>query len=105
MKFHIYLHSEADPGLARLDAIDGRLDLILENMETQMSQADDLNNMVTALTTGYAALHDAVQVQADALTAALAKAAAAAQPDPATAKAMSDAIANITAVTGSMATQ
>lgn len=66
-----------------------------------MSQADDLNNCVTALATGYASEHAAVQVEMDALTAAMGKVA---QPDPAVAKAITDAIANVTAITGTMAT-
>ena len=76
--------------------------LIIENQEAQMSQADDLNNVVTALTTGFSALHDAVQVQSDALTKAMSTIP---QPDPATAAAITSAISNITAITGNMAIQ
>jgi hypothetical protein len=90
---------ESDPEvLARLDVIDQKLDLLKENV---MSQADDLNNLGTSLATGYSALHDAVMVEMDALTAAMGKVA---QPDPAVAKAITDVIANVTAITGKMAT-
>lgn len=75
--------------------------LILQNQELQMSQADDLNNAVTSLAIGYSALHDAVQIETDALTKAMSTIP---QPDPATAAAITQAIANISAVTGKMAT-
>lgn len=75
--------------------------LILQNQVVQMSQADDLNNAVTSLATGYGALHDAVQVEIDALTKAFSTIP---QPDPAVAAAITQAIANISGVTGKMAT-
>jgi len=75
--------------------------IIIRNTETTMALSDDLNNALTSLATGYGALHDAVQVEIDALLAAIAKVA---QPDPATSAAITNAIANITAVTGTMAT-
>lgn len=74
---------------------------VIKNQEFLMSQADDLNNAVTSLATGYGALHDAVQVEIDALLKAMSTIP---QPDPATSKAITDAIANIQAVTGTMAT-
>jgi hypothetical protein len=77
------------------------LSLIIERQETQMAQSDDLNNAVTSLATGFAAEHDAVNVETAALLAALANVT---QPDPATAAAITNAISNITAITGKMAT-
>lgn len=77
------------------------LGIIIKRQDKQMSQADDLNNVVTALATAFSAEHDAVQVEIDALTKALSTVA---QPDPATAAAVTQAIANITAITGTMAT-
>jgi fused signal recognition particle receptor len=77
------------------------LSTVIVYQELQMSQADDLNNAVTSLATGYGALHDAVQVEIDALLKAFSTVP---QPDPAAAKAITDAIANISAVTGTMAT-
>lgn len=77
------------------------LGTIIVYQEFEMSQIEDLNNAVTSLATGYSALHDAVQVETDALTKAMATIP---QPDPATASAITQAIANITAVTGKMAT-
>lgn len=75
--------------------------IVIQNTEYIMSQAEDLNNCVTSLATGYSALHDAVQVETDALTKAMSTIP---QPDPATAAAITQAIANISAVTGKMAT-
>jgi fused signal recognition particle receptor len=66
-----------------------------------MSQADDLNNVVTSLATAFSAEHDAVQIEITALLNALATIP---QPDPATSKAITDAVSNITAITGKMAT-
>lgn len=77
------------------------LGTVIDIQEFQMSQADDLNNAVTSLATGYSALHDAVQIETDALTKAMSTIP---QPDPATAAAITQAIANISAVTGKMAT-
>jgi hypothetical protein len=77
------------------------LSTVIQNQETEMSQADDLNNAVTSLATGYSALHDAVQVEIDALLKAIATIP---QPDPATAAAITAAVANIQSVTGTMAT-
>src|SRR4029077_12574091 len=71
------------------------------NQEKIMTQADDLNNAVTSLATGYSALHDSVQVETDALVKAMGNIP---QPDPATSTAITQAIANITAITGKMAT-
>ena len=99
---HFHHHFPPAPEvLARLDVIDQKLDLIIQNTEIEMTQADDLNNIVTSLATGFAAEHTAVQAEIDALTKALATVT---QPDPATAAAITNAIANITAITGSMAT-
>lgn len=77
------------------------LSTVIVYQEIQMSQADDLNNAVTSLATGYSALHDAVQVEIDALLKAISTIPT---PDPAVSKAITDAIANISAVTGTMAT-
>src|SRR6202165_5805565 len=68
----------------------------IEILEKIMSQADDLNNAVTALTTGFAALDSAVQAELVAIAAAL----AAGAPNPA----ITQAVANIGAITGKMAT-
>jgi len=83
------------------DVIYKRLGLILSNQETTMSQVEDLNNAVSSLAKGYGDLHDAVTKQTDALTKAMQNVQ---QPDPATSKAISDAIANIQGITGKMAT-
>lgn len=77
------------------------LGIIIHNQERQMSQADDLNNAVTSLATGYGALHDAVQVEIDALLQAISTIP---KPDPATTTAITNAVANIAAITGTMAT-
>ena len=81
--------------------ISAMLGIIIKNQEFQMSQADDLNNAVTSLASGYGALHDAVQVEIDALLKAIATIP---QPDPATSTAITNAVANISAITGTMAT-
>jgi hypothetical protein len=99
---HHEYYSESDPEvISRLDALKRQNDLIIQNQEFLMSQADDLNNALTSLATGYSALHDAVQVEIDALLKALATIT---QPDPATAAAITAAVSNITAITGTMAT-
>jgi ABC-type transporter Mla subunit MlaD len=76
--------------------------IIINYLETLMSQEQDLDNAVSNLAKGYGDLHDAVEKETDALNAAMQNVQ---QPDPATAKAISDAISNITAITGQMATQ
>jgi hypothetical protein len=83
------------------DEIYKRLGLVLRNQETIMTQVEDLNAAVSSLAKGYGDLHTAVVKQTDALTEAMKNVA---QPDPATSKAISDAIANITGITGKMAT-
>jgi hypothetical protein len=83
------------------DEIYKRLGLVLRNQEIIMSQNEDLNAAVSSLAKGYGDLHTAVVKQTDALTEAMKNVA---QPDPATSKAISDAIANITGITGKMAT-
>jgi hypothetical protein len=99
---HHEYYSEPDQEvLARLGAIKVQLDLIVTNQETEMSQADDLNNVVTSLATAFSAEHDAVQIEIDALVAAMGKVA---PPDPVVAAAITQAVANITAITGKMAT-
>lgn len=65
-----------------------------------MAQSDDLNNAVTALATAFVAEHDAVVIELDIVAKALA---AAKNPDPALAEAVTNAISNITHVTGQMA--
>jgi hypothetical protein len=98
---HHEYYFESDPEvISRLDDIKLQNDLIIQNTETIMSQAEDLNNCVTALATGYSALHDAEAIEIDALTAAMAKIA---QPDPAVAAAITQSIANITEISGKMA--
>jgi len=77
------------------------LSTIIRNQEFEMSQADDLNNVVTSLATAFSAEHDAVQIEIDALLKAISTIP---QPDPATSKAITDAVSNITAITGKMAT-
>lgn len=77
------------------------LGIIIKRQETEMTIADDLNNTVTSLATAFAAEHDAVQVEIDALTKAMSTIP---QPDPAQAQAITNAISNITAITGKMAT-
>jgi hypothetical protein len=83
------------------DEIYKRLGLVLRNQEIIMTQVEDLNAAVSSLAKGYVDLHTAVVKQTDALTEAMKNVA---QPDPATSKAISDAIANITGITGKMAT-
>jgi hypothetical protein len=77
------------------------LGTVINFQEFLMSQADDLNNVVTSLATAFSAEHDAVQTEIDALLKAIATIP---QPDPATSKAITDAVSNITAITGKMAT-
>jgi fused signal recognition particle receptor len=97
---HHYHHVDSAPEvLTRLDAIDQKLDLVLKTQETEMALADDLNNAVTSLATGFAAEHDAVAAEMAALTKALAGV-----TDPAITAAATQAIANVTAITGKMAT-
>jgi hypothetical protein len=99
---HIFQFPPDPEVLARLDAIDQQLALIVSNQETTMALEDDLNNAVTSLATGYSALHDAVQIETDALTKAMSTIP---QPaDPAVAAKITASIANITAITGKMAT-
>lgn len=69
------------------------LALVLTEETIIMSQNDDLNNAVTALATGFAALDSAVGAELAAIVAAGA-------PNPVVAQ----AIANIGAITGKMAT-
>lgn len=77
------------------------LGIIIKRQEGQMALEDDLNNVVTALATGYAAEHVAIEAEIAALTAAMATIP---QPDPAAAAKITAAIANITHITGTMAT-
>lgn len=65
-----------------------------------MSQADDLNNAMTSLATGYAVEHDAIVAEMATLAAALA---ATSTPDPVLAAAVTQAIANATHISGTMA--
>lgn len=71
--------------------------LPLTVMEKNMAATDDLNNAVTALATGFAALDAVVQQELSAISAAV----AATDPDAA---AIEQAVANIGAVTSKMAT-
>lgn len=71
------------------------LALVLKEETIIMSQAEDLNNAVTALTTGFSALDTAVQAELVAIVEALKE-----KPNPA----ITQAIANIGAITGKMAT-
>lgn len=86
--------------IARLDAIDHKLDLIQEHQEIEMALADDLNNAVTSLATAFNAEHDAVTAEMKALTDALAAVPA---TDPALATVINQTVANIATITGSMA--
>jgi hypothetical protein len=70
------------------------LSLVLQDEEIIMALADDLNNAVTALSTGFAALDVAVTNELAALVAAQA-----ANNGPA----ITQAVANISAITGKMA--
>lgn len=65
-----------------------------------MAQSDDLNNAVTALATAMGAEHDAVVIELNALAEAQA---AAKNPDPVLSDAVTNAISNITHITGVMA--
>lgn len=80
----------------QLRHIGNQVDMILNRQEIEMGQADDLNNAVTALATGYAALHAAQATEITALNSALA---GVANVPPA----VSQAISNITAISASMA--
>jgi hypothetical protein len=93
-EFHFHHHIEPDSEvLARLDALSKKLDLIIKNQEKEMSLADDLNNGMTALATGFAAESVAVHAEIAALQAA----------DPNLSPAVKQAIANISIITTSMA--
>jgi hypothetical protein len=102
MRLNLYHHhiwpTEVPPWVVGLSK---KLDLVLKNQEIIMSQNDDLNSAVSSLAKGYGDLHDAVVQQTDKLTEAMHNVP---QPDPATSKAIQDAIANITNITGKMAT-
>jgi hypothetical protein len=76
------------------------LGTIIKNQEIEMSLADDLNNGMTSLATGYGVLHDAQQVEIDTLLKLMSTVQ---QPDPATAAAITSAISNISAISGKMA--
>lgn len=71
------------------------LALVLKEETIIMSQSDDLNNGITALATAFAVEHDAVNAELIAINAALGN-----TPNPA----ITQAIANIAAITGGMAT-
>lgn len=77
------------------------LELVINKEDTLMSQADDLNNAITSLATGFAVEHDAVVAELAALAAAISAVPAA---DPVLGAAVTQAIANITHITGTMAT-
>lgn len=83
--------AEAPPWAVELGFM---LALVLKEETIIMSQADDLNNAVTSLATGFTALDAAVQAELVAIAAALAG-----TPNPVIAQ----AIANIGAITGTMA--
>lgn len=97
---HHYHHFKSDPEvIRRLDEIKSQNDLLLLDTETEMALSDDLNNAVTSLATGFAAEHTAVQAELTAIAAALAN-----QNDPALTAAVTQNISNISAITGTMAT-
>jgi hypothetical protein len=73
--------------------------IIIFNQEQEMALSDDLNNAVTALTTGFAALDAAVTAELTAITAALAN-----QADPAITAAVAQSVSNIGTITSKMAT-
>jgi hypothetical protein len=104
MPLHIHVHHhpyiDAVSGVTRrLDDIEATLGLILTNTETEMAQSDDLNNAVTSLASGFAAEHTAVQAELTAIAASIAN-----QSDPALTAAVTQNISNISAITGTMAT-
>lgn len=72
-------------------ALRNKVDRLLEGQEILMSQNDDLNGAVVGLTNGFAALDTAVEAELAAI--------AAQSPNPA----ITQAIANIGAITGKMA--
>lgn len=74
---------------------------ILKQEKLNMAAIDDLNAAVTGLATGFTALDAAVQDEIRALTDALASAGGGI--DPATTTAIQQAVANISAITASMA--
>jgi hypothetical protein len=65
---------------------------IINNQETVMALADDLNNGMTSLATGFAALDAAVQTELAAIVA-----------QPGLSAAATQAVANISQITGKMA--
>lgn len=77
------------------------LRIVIIAQGVSMSQAEDLNNVVTSLATAFEAEHTAVVAELDALAAALA---AAKVTDPALSEAVANTIANVTLITGKMAT-
>lgn len=104
---HHYYHTAPDPEvLVRLGKVVTKLDLLLQldvtlkhDMVKLMSQADDLNNGMTALATAFAVEHDAVAAEMAALAAAIARTTS----DPILTAAVTQAIANVNHITGSMA--
>ena len=75
--------------------------VVIKNQGVSMSQADDLNAAVASLASAFATEHDAVTAELAALAAALA---AAPGTDPVLSSAVTQAIANVNHITGSMAT-
>jgi len=106
---HHYYHTAPDPEvLIRLGKVITKLDLLLQldvtlkqDMVKLMSQADDLNNGMTALATAFAVEHDAVAAEMAALAAALANVVT--TSDPVLTAAVTQAIANVNHITGQMA--
>jgi hypothetical protein len=66
---------------------------IIDNQEIEMSLADDLNNGMTSLATGFGALDAAVQTELAVIAA-----------QPGLSAAVTQAVANISQITGKMAT-
>lgn len=88
---------EAPPWALELRAM---MELIIIKENNIMSQADDLNAAVTSLATAFTLEHDAITAELAALATALA---AAPTTDPVLTAAVTQAIANVTHITGSMA--
>src|ERR1700676_3748924 len=84
----------------KVDIISKRETFILNKEVAIMALADDLNNGMTSLATGFAALDTSVAAELVAIAAAL----AATPPTPALVTAATQAVANISAITGKMAT-
>jgi hypothetical protein len=80
-----------------LHRVNEKLDLIITNQETIMSQDQDLNNAVSSLASGFTALDTAVQAELAAVSALIAA------DGPALQTAVTQAVANISTMTAAMA--